>query len=51
VLGGLLIGVMEQLAGGYVSTALIDIFAFIVIIVVLLVRPAGLLGRREVVRV
>ena len=51
VLGGLLIGVMEQLAGGYVSTALIDIFAFIVIIAVLLVRPAGLLGRREVVRV
>lgn len=51
VLGGLLIGVMEQLAGGYISTALIDIFAFMVIIVVLLVSPAGLFGRREVVRV
>jgi branched-chain amino acid transport system permease protein len=51
VIGGLLIGVMEQLAGGYISTALIDIFAFLVILLVLLLRPAGLLGRREVVRV
>jgi branched-chain amino acid transport system permease protein len=51
VLGGLLIGVMEQLAGGFVSTALIDIFAFLVILFVLLLRPAGLLGRQEVVRV
>lgn len=51
VVGGLLIGVMEQLAGGYISTTLIDIFAFLVIIVVLLIRPAGLFGRREVQRV
>lgn len=51
VAGGLLIGIMEQLAGGYISTALIDIFAFLVILVVLLVRPTGLFGRREIVRV
>lgn len=51
VIGGLLIGVMEQLSGGYISTAFIDIFAFIVILVVLLVRPQGLFGKREVFRV
>ena len=51
VVGGFLIGVMEQLAGGYISTAFIDIFAFLVILVVLLVRPTGLFGRREIVRV
>ena len=51
VLGGLIMGVLEQLAGGYVSSALIDIFAYIVIIAVLLVRPQGLFGRAEVVRV
>lgn len=51
VLGGLLMGVLEQLAGGYVSSALIDIFAYIVIIAVLLVRPQGLLGRAELQRV
>jgi branched-chain amino acid transport system permease protein len=51
VVGGILIGIMEQLAGGYVSTAFIDIFAFLVILVVLLVRPTGLFGRQEIVRV
>lgn len=51
VVGGLLIGVMEQLAGGYISTALIDIFAFLVIIFVLLVKPSGLFGRQEAARV
>lgn len=51
VVGGLLIGIMEQLAGGYISTAFIDIFAFLVILAVLLVRPTGLFGRPEIVRV
>ncbi len=51
VAGGLLMGVLEQLAGFYVSTAMIDIASYIVIIVVLLSRPAGLFGRVERVRV
>ncbi len=44
ILGGVLIGVSEQLIGGYVGTAYIEISAFVVIMVVLLVRPQGLLG-------
>lgn len=51
VLGGLLIGLAEQLAGGYISTTLIDIFAYLVIIAVLIVFPHGLLGRKETTRV
>lgn len=51
VIGGLLMGVIEQLAGGYVSTSLIDVASYIVIIVVLLCRPAGLFGRTAVTRV
>ncbi|MYZ46253.1 branched-chain amino acid ABC transporter permease [Propylenella binzhouense] len=51
VVGGLLIGILEQLSGGYLSTALIDIFAYLVIIAVLLIRPAGLFGIRESQRV
>lgn len=51
VVGGLLLGVMEHLSGAYIATALIDITAYIVIIVVLIVRPAGLLGRQASVRV
>lgn len=51
VAGGVIMGVLEQIAGGYVSTAMIDIASYIVIIVVLLCRPAGLFGRVERVRV
>ncbi len=45
VVGGLLLGIMEKLLGFYVSTAFIDITAYVVTIVVLLVRPQGLFGR------
>jgi len=51
VVGGLLIGWSEQLIGGYVSTKLIDMTPYLVIIFVLLIRPVGLFGRATVVRV
>lgn len=50
VVGGLLLGLSEQYLGAYVSTALIDITAYLVIIAVLVVRPAGLFGRTVTVR-
>lgn len=45
VLGGLLIGMAENLAAGYISAGLQDVVAFIILVVVLLVKPTGLLGR------
>lgn len=51
VLGGLILGVAEQYAGAYLNSALIDITAYLVIVVVLLVRPSGLFGRKAMVRV
>jgi len=51
VVGGLLLGVMELLLGAYVSSSLIEITSYLVIILVLLFRPAGLFGQRQVVRV
>jgi branched-chain amino acid transport system permease protein len=51
VVGGLILGLGEVLAGAYVSTALIDITGYLVIIVVLLVRPHGLFGRAASTRV
>jgi len=44
VAGGITLGVLENLAGGYVSSALVEIAAYVVIIIVLLIRPQGLLG-------
>jgi branched-chain amino acid transport system permease protein len=51
LVGGLLLGLMEKLLGYYVSTAFIDISAYLVTILVLLIRPQGLFGRRAALRV
>src|SRR5215831_18685840 len=51
VVGGVILGVMELVLGAYLSTAFIDISAYVVVIAVLLLRPDGLFGRQAVVRV
>jgi branched-chain amino acid transport system permease protein len=45
-LGGLLLGVLEALAAGYISSAYRDAFAFAALILILMFRPTGLLGAR-----
>ena len=45
MVGGILLGVIEILGKAYVSTELGDAFVFAVLIVVLLVKPSGLLGK------
>jgi branched-chain amino acid transport system permease protein len=45
VLGGLILGIGESLAGAYVTIQFKNTLAFLIIVVVLLVRPEGLLGR------
>ena len=44
IVGGLILGVAEAWAGGFVSIAFKNTFAFLLIIIVLLLRPEGLLG-------
>ncbi|MEK7220149.1 MAG: branched-chain amino acid ABC transporter permease, partial [candidate division NC10 bacterium] len=44
VLGGLLVGVIESLGAGYVSGTYKDIYAFVLLIFVLMVKPSGILG-------
>jgi len=46
MVGGLLLGVLEALGAAYISTSWKDAIAFCVLIVVLIVRPTGLLGER-----
>ncbi|RLB15011.1 MAG: branched-chain amino acid ABC transporter permease [Deltaproteobacteria bacterium] len=45
IVGGLILGVAESLAGGFISVAFKNTLAFIIIILVLLLRPEGLLGK------
>jgi branched-chain amino acid transport system permease protein len=49
--GGVLLGVGELVVGAYLSSKLIDITSYLIIIAVLLVRPRGLFGRQVAVRV
>ncbi len=44
VVGGLLVGVTESLGAGYLSGSYKDVYAFVLLIIVLMVRPAGLFG-------
>ena len=46
MVGGLLLGIIEIFARAYVSTELSDAIVFGVLILVLLVKPAGLLGKK-----
>jgi branched-chain amino acid transport system permease protein len=45
MIGGLLMGISEYLVVGYISSTYRDAIAFVILIIVLLVKPAGLLGR------
>ena len=45
LLGGILLGVIETFGKAYISTDLSDAVVFAVLIIVLLVRPAGLMGK------
>ena len=45
VLGALILGVSEAFISAYVSTAMRDLFAYILLILILLVRPSGLMGK------
>jgi branched-chain amino acid transport system permease protein len=51
VAGGLILGLLEAFGAGYVSSTYKDAGAFLVILLVLLVAPQGLLGRKTVERV
>lgn len=51
MLGGVLLGVTETLAAAYFSSEYKDIVAFALLILVLLFRPTGLLGKPEVEKV
>ncbi len=51
MLGGILLGIIESLSKAYISTNLADAIVFSVLIIVLLVKPSGLLGKMRMEKV
>jgi len=50
-LGGLVIGLLESYAGGYLGRGMKDVVGFVLIIVILMAKPYGLFGTRRIERV
>ena len=44
MIGGLLLGVFEGLGAGYISSQWKDVFAFVLLVTVLILKPSGILG-------
>jgi len=51
ILGGIIIGLLETFTGGYLSPSLRDVVPYIILVLILLLKPYGLFGLKEIERV
>jgi branched-chain amino acid transport system permease protein len=51
MLGGFMLGLIENFGASYISSVYKDAFAFLVLIIVLVIRPSGLLGQKSIDKV
>lgn len=51
IIGGLIIGLLETFTGGYLSPSLREVVPYIVLVLILLLKPYGLFGLKEIERV
>ncbi|HIW35015.1 MAG TPA: branched-chain amino acid ABC transporter permease [Candidatus Paenibacillus intestinavium] len=51
MLGGVLLGLVEALSGAYISSQYKSVISFAILIIMLLIRPSGLLGKKDINKV
>ncbi|MEE4353409.1 MAG: branched-chain amino acid ABC transporter permease [Desulfatiglans sp.] len=51
IIGGFIVGVLEKLAGGYIDPKVAEITPYIILLLVLMIRPEGLFGQKRVERI
>ncbi len=51
IIGGIIIGLLETFTGGYLSPSLRDVVPYIILVLILLLKPYGLFGLKEIERV
>jgi branched-chain amino acid transport system permease protein len=51
MLGGFMLGLIENFGASYISSVYKDAFAFLVLIITLIIRPSGLLGQKSIDKV
>lgn len=51
MLGGVLLGLVEALAGAYISSQYKSVISFAILILMLLIRPSGILGKKDINKV
>ena len=47
VVGSILLGIFEMMISGYVSSSARDVFVYLLLIIILVIRPAGLMGKKH----
>lgn len=51
IIGGIIIGLLETFTGGYLSPSLRDVVPYVILVLILLIKPYGLFGLKEIERV
>jgi len=51
IIGGFVVGVLEKMAGGYIDPKVAEITPYIILLLVLMIRPEGLFGKQRIERI
>ncbi|MBT4264774.1 MAG: branched-chain amino acid ABC transporter permease [Deltaproteobacteria bacterium] len=51
IIGGLIVGVLEKMAGGYIDPKIAEITPYIILLLILMIRPEGIFGLKRIERI